>query len=124
MSTVYNPIVRQNATWEILVEVTNQDGTPFDLTDFTGQSQIKSAYTNGTVLSSPTVIVDDAEGGALRVHMTMGQTAALSATSTRTPPRPPLPVWDVLISNADNSQVYLVVSGDVTVKPGSTQWTP
>ena len=125
MAATYSPVVQQNATWEIQITITRPDNTPFDLTTFTGQSQIKASYDAGAaVLASPVVTIVDPVNGKLKIFLSIAQTAALQATSIKTPPNPPLPVWDVLIANTDKSQAYSILSGNVTVKPGVTHWTP
>ena len=121
MATTYNPIVHQNATWEVTATITQANGDPFVLTDFTGQSQIKDS--TGAVLASPVVTIVDALNGVLKVHMSTTQTASLPVSSTLSTPKPPLPVWDVLIGNDDASQVYVILSGTVTVRAGVTTWT-
>jgi uncharacterized protein involved in outer membrane biogenesis len=131
MAATYSPVVQQNATWEIQITITRPQpdpslpALPFDLTTFTGQSQIKASYDAGAaVLASPVVTIVDPVNGKLKIFLSIAQTAALQATSIKTPPNPPLPVWDVLIANTDKSQAYSILSGNVTVKPGVTHWTP
>jgi hypothetical protein len=129
MSATYNPIIQQNATWEITLTLKNPSpdggitpGTPFNLTGYTGQSQIKAA--DGSVLASPTVTIMDTTNGVVKISMNITQTASLAATSTATPPKPPLPVYDVLIANTDLSKVFRILGGSVTVNSGVTHWTP
>jgi hypothetical protein len=122
MSMVYNPVVYKNSTWSIDITLMQSDGTPYILTGFTGQSQIRASYDAVTALASPTVTIVNPTAGTIRISMTVVQTAALDVTSTATPPRPALPVWDALLANTDRSIVFPIVSGSVTVKPGVTQW--
>jgi hypothetical protein len=123
MSVIYHPIVYQNATWEISFTVTKGDGSPFNLTGYTGQSQIKASPTDNTVLASPTVTIVNTVGGIVKVSLSIVQTAALAATSTDPHSKTPLPVYDVLIANTDLSKVYRVLRGSVTVEAGVTHWT-
>ena len=98
-------------------------GSPFDLTGYTGQCQIKSAV-DGTVLTSPTVTIVDATTGQLRISTSTTQNASLPVTSTTNPPKPPLPVYDALIGNTDHTRVIKILKGSVTVESGVTHWTP
>lgn len=130
MSAIYNPVIQQNATWEITMELRNPStdggitpGTPFNLTNYTGQCQIRSAV-DGTVLTSPTITIVDAVNGQLKIFISNVQSASLPVTSTSIPPRPPLHVYDALIANADRSRVIRILKGNVTVEPGVTQWIP
>lgn len=118
MSSSYNPTIQQYSTWEIFLSLKNPDGSPFVLTDYTGESQIRPAYGSTTVLASPTVTVTSPSTGTLKVHLTKEQTAVLVPTV----PKSSLPVWDVLLSNTDHSETFVVAQGRVTVIPGVTQW--
>ena len=124
MATTYNPVIQQNTTWEVNVTITNSDNTPFDLTSFTGQGQIKALPTDLIALAQLTVTVTSALAGKLKIHLPMTQAALLPVTSIAVPPKPPLPVYDVLIGNTDKSQVFSILSGSITVKAGVTHWTP
>jgi len=130
MSATYNPIIQQNATWEITLTIKNPSvdggitpGTAFDLTNYTGQCQIKSAV-DGSILCTPTVTITNAIGGILKVSTSITQNSALSVTSKANPPKPPHPEYDVLIANADLSRVFKLLKGDVIVESGVTHWTP
>ena len=131
MAATYNPTIQQNATWEINMVIRNPSpdggvtqGSPFDLTNYTGQCQIKSAV-DGTVLTSPTVTIVDATTGKLSISTSITQNASLPVTSTTNPPKPPLPVYDALIGNADTPpRIIKILKGSVTVEGGVTHWTP
>jgi hypothetical protein len=118
MSSAYNPTIRQYSTWEIILAIKNPDESPFVLTNYTGESQIRPAYGSNTILASPVVTVVDAPNGLLSVFLAKDQTAALIPTD----PKLPLPVWDVLLSKTDSSETFVAVGGRVTVLPGVTQW--
>lgn len=121
MSTQYNPVVLQNATWEIQLTIKDGSNNPIDVSTYTGQSQIRKSYQDATVLASPTVAVTDGPNGIITVTMTTTQTASLKASPL--PPAAPAPyVWDVLLSNADESVTLRIIEGYVTVKAGVTHW--
>jgi hypothetical protein len=129
-AAIYNPIIQQNATWEITLTILTPSldggitpGPPFNLTDYTGQSQIKASYSDSTVLASPTVTIVDAVNGVLKISVSLTQAAALSVTSKAVPPKPALPVWDAVIANSDQSKVFKICKGEITVEPGVTHWT-
>jgi hypothetical protein len=117
----YNPIIQQNASWIITTIVNDATGHPIDLTNWTGESSIKAHYNDTTILLHPTITITNPTYGELTISLTDVQTATLRPT----PPQPckhPLPVWDVLIANADRSIVYRILEGFITVLPGVTQW--
>jgi hypothetical protein len=122
MGATYNPVIQQNATWQISVTILNADSTPFDLTGYTGESQIRPSYGSNTVLATPTVTITTPTSGQLTIGLTNTQTGALTPTSTISNGCN-LPVWDVLISNTGNTEVINILKGQVTILPGVTKWT-
>lgn len=114
----YNATIQQNASWVLNVTITDSGGTAKNLTGYTGKSQIKSAYGASAVLAEPTVTITDAANGKLEIKLTAAQTAALAVT---VPGK--LPVWDVLISNTENTLTFRILEGNVTVTPGVTVWS-
>jgi hypothetical protein len=120
--TTYNPTIKNNETWTLPITINQAGGAPFNLTNYTGKSQIRSA--DGlTVLATPVVTITAPLLGQLTVVLSLAQAALLRPTSTTTPPKSPLPIWDVIVGNSDQSNVFEVVSGEITVKAGVTTWT-
>ena len=74
-------------------------------------------------MATPVVTIVNASLGQVNVFIPLAQAELLKPTSTTTPPKMPLPIWDVIISNADQTKVYKIVKGDVTVEAGVTHWT-
>ena len=125
MSATYNPIIRQYSTWEITVTLNTPQNTPFDLSDYTGESQIREANTcQGitNVLATPVVTIYDAPNGVLKISLTKTETGLLKPTSITVPPKHPYPVWDVLLTKNDLSETFAILEGYVIVKAGVTQW--
>jgi hypothetical protein len=119
MGPAYNPTIKQYSTWEINLSLKHADGTAFVLTDYSGRSQIRSAFSSDVILGSPTVTITNPTNGLVKVHLSIEQTAALSVTDVKVSP---LPVWDVLIANTDQTKTFVVAQGRVTVEPGVTRW--
>jgi hypothetical protein len=120
MGAAYNPTIKQYSSWEITLSIKTPQNTPFILTDYTGESQIRASYSTETILASPTVTITDANNGIIKIHLSDTQTAALVPTD----PKLPLPVWDVLLSNTARTNTFIVAEGRVTVLPGVTRWSP
>jgi len=93
-----------------------------NLLNYTGQSSIRATYDSTVALATPVVTITDAPNGVLKVKLDLVQSALLEVTPSPVTPKVKLPVWDILIGNADHSTVLVVLSGDVTVKPGVTHW--
>jgi hypothetical protein len=121
MGMIYNPTIKNNETWTLLITISQPSGDPFDLTTYTGKSQIRS-HDGLTVLGTPVVTVVAPTLGQLKVFLSLAQAAILKPTSTTCLAKNPLPIWDVIIGNADASNVFEVVSGDVSIKAGVTTW--
>ena len=120
---IYNPTVRNNATWEVTVTLKKSDGTAYDLTGFTGQCQVRSSDGVKTVLATPTVTVTDQVNGVFKVFMSLAQTAVLPVTPCDNK-RDKMPQYDVLLANADKSVVLEALEGHITVVAGVTTWSP
>jgi len=118
----YNAEIQQNASWILNIQVTDSGGTPMNLTNYTGKSQIKPAYGSSIVLASPTVTITVPLEGRIKIELTATQTALLEPTPT-TCKANELPVWDVLISNQDNTYTPRILEGTVTITPGVTVWS-
>jgi hypothetical protein len=127
MASTYNPTIPNNATWGISVTILQPPvapatvGLPFDLTTYTGKSEIRS-HDGNTVLATCTVTITNAALGQLRCFLSLAQAALLHPTSAVVSPKTALPVWDVIIGNSDQSKVFRIVEGVVTVQNGVTHW--
>jgi hypothetical protein len=122
MATTYNPVIRNNETWEITLTLQDGTGAPLDLTGFTGQSQIKT-HNRDSLLATLQVTVLSPLAGRVKVFLPLAQAVLLDPTPTNVNPKNRPPVWDVVLSNADQSRVYEVVEGEVTIRSGVTEWT-
>jgi len=88
-------------TWKI-------DGTPVDLSGYTGAAKIKDTY-GGSTLATFTVTLGGAAGTI---------TLTLSATTTGALSAPATGVWDVELTSG--STVRRLVGGTVTITPEVT----
>jgi hypothetical protein len=108
----------------LFITITQPGGAPFDLTTYTGKSQIRT-HDGLTILGTPVVTMVAPTLGQLKVVLPLAQAVLLKPTPTTATclAKSPLPIWDVVVGNVDASNVFEVVSGDVTVKAGVTTWT-
>jgi len=88
-------------TWKI-------DGSPVDVTGYTGAAKIKDTY-GGTLLATFTVTLGGAAGTI---------TCTLSATTTGALTAPATGVWDLELTSG--STVRRLLAGNVTITPQVT----
>ena len=100
-----NIIIVQGADYVQDYQVTNDAGTPIDLTGVTFESKIRSDFgTSATVLETFTVTMVDAATGTFQASLTDTQTEALgvSAQAVDSTRNVPIGFWDL----------YLIFSGE------------
>ncbi len=106
-------LIRQGATFDAQVTLTNPDGTPVDLTGATLRAQIRRKALDTALLVAFTITVIDAVGGIFTFGLTASQTAALPAAedpagiASRA-------VWDMELQDAAG-RVTPVYWGTVTI---------
>lgn len=108
MAGIQNLVVDQGTSFEITVNVTLDDGSEKDLTDYTVSSQIRKSYYTNTYTNFTTAKVDLL--GEITLSLTPTQTSALKAGRY---------VYDVEI--ASSSETVRVLEGIVTVTPEVTR---
>jgi len=108
MASVNNIVIDQGTTFTLSVTLTNDDGTPKDLTAYTVASQIRKSYYTNTFTAFTTSKVNLT--GEISISLTAAQTTALKAGRY---------VYDIEIE--DPSETVRVIEGIVTVTPEVTR---
>ena len=108
MAGIQNLVVDQGTSFEITVNVTLDDGSEKDLTDYTVSSQIRKSYYTNTYTDFTTAKVDLT--GEITLSLTPTQTSALKAGRY---------VYDVEISSTE--ETVRIIEGIVTVTPEVTR---
>ena len=108
MATKVNLVVDQGADFTTTLTLNNDDGSLFDLTDYTGASQIKKHYTS----SNSTNMSVTLNGNTGIVTLTMNNSVTAAMTSGRY-------VYDLELTDSANV-VSRIVEGIVTVTPQVT----
>jgi len=78
--------VKQGASFGATVNLTNDDGTPMDLTAGSVRGQIRRKALDVDIIASLTCTITDAAAGAFTFSLTDEQTAAIVAGETTTKP--------------------------------------
>jgi hypothetical protein len=108
MATVQNIVIDQGTTFSLDINLTNDDASAKDLTNYTVASQMRKSYEASTKTDFTTAKVDNT--GKVTISLTAAQTATL---------KPGRYVYDVEIASA--SETLRVLEGLVTVTPEVTK---
>lgn len=108
MATTANLVIDQGTTFTTTINLTNDDGSEKDLTDYTVSSQIRKSYYTSTYTAFSTSKADLA--GEITLSLTATQTSALKAGRY---------VYDLEITSSE--ETVRVIEGIVTVTPEVTR---
>ena len=110
MATVSNIVIDQGTTFSLDINLTNDDASAKDLTNYTVASQMRKSYEASAATSFTCVKVDNT--GEVTISLTASQTAAL---------KPGRYVYDVEITGTSPVETLRVLEGLVTVTPEVTK---
>tara|TARA_B100001559_G_C16071223_1_gene425885 strand:- start:227 stop:556 length:330 start_codon:yes stop_codon:yes gene_type:complete len=108
MATISNIVIDQGTTFSLDVNLTNDDTSAKDLTNYTVTSQLRKSYEATTATDFTTAKVNNT--GKITISLTAVQTAALKAGRY---------VYDIEI--ASSAETLRVLEGLVTVTPNVTR---
>jgi hypothetical protein len=106
MSFVYTMNIDAGATFTRQFEYLNDDGTPFDLTDYTALFQARLKPNTALVLEAEPTI--DTETGTVSLTLTAEETATLTAEQY---------VYAIELIHTTNEPVIRLVGGTILVSP-------
>lgn len=109
MAIKANLVVDQGSSFSATIDVTNVNGTVFNLTGYTVAAQMRKNYTSSTAVTFSAT--HNGIGGAITLSL-------LPATTTTIEPGRYL--YDVEITSSGSS-ITRIVEGIVTVTPGMTR---
>lgn len=110
MALKTNLIIDQGSTFQTTILVTDQNGTPIDLTNYTAASQIRKHFTSTSSVSF--TATTGGVAGTITLGLTAAQTANLEGGRY---------VFDVELYTSNNSIITRVIEGIVTVNPNVTR---
>ena len=110
MATVQNIVIDQGTTFSLDINLTNDDASAKDLTNYTVASQMRKSYEASTATSFTCVKEDNT--GKVTFSLTATQTATL---------KPGRYVYDVEITGTSPVETLRVLEGLVTVTPEVTK---
>ena len=78
MATISNLVIDQGTTFSSIISLTNQDGTPMNLTGHTVKSQFRKSYQSSSATNF-TASIYNATAGQIRLQLTPSDTSSLQA---------------------------------------------
>ncbi len=108
MATVSNVVIDQGTTFSLELNLTNDDASAKDLTNYTVTSQMRKSFEATTATDFTTAKVNDT--GKITISLTATETAAVEAGRY---------VYDIEI--ASSQETLRVLEGIVTVTPNVTR---
>lgn len=111
MATVANLYVDQGSDFSAIVTLTNQDGTPINLTNFTIKSQFRKSYQSSSATSF-TASVYNATTGKVKLQLSASASSAIQAGRY---------LYDVEITSGDTGERKRALEGIVVITPEITR---
>ena len=102
--------IEQGSDFITTITLDDVDGVPFDLTDYTGKSQIRKSYYSANATAEFTITISSPTDGTIALNLDSANTANIS---------PGRYLYDVVIKNTDNVKTR-VLEGIVNVLPQVT----
>lgn len=109
MAIKANLVIDQGSSFSATIDVTNVDGTVFNLTGYTVAAQMRKNYTSSVAVTFSTT--HSSAGGAITLSLLPAVTTAIE---------PGRYLYDVEITSSGGS-ITRIVEGMVTVTPGMTR---
>jgi hypothetical protein len=103
--------IEQGADYNTTITLDDVDGTPYDLTGYTGKSQIRKSYYSANATAQFTITINNPTNGELILGLSSSNTANIAAGRY---------VYDVLIKDTTANTVTRVLEGIVNVLPRVT----
>lgn len=111
-ASVYDIVIEQGSTFSLTVLLKKPNKIPFDLTGYTGRSQIRKNHADTNVIAAFSVAVASPQkDGKVVMSLTDEQTAALAVISG---------VYDLELESP-TGEVTRIVQGRVVVSPEVTR---
>jgi hypothetical protein len=110
MATKANLVIDQGATYEVTLDLTDENGDILNLAGYTANSQMRKWYTSSNSISFSSSV--NTVAGTITLSLTAGQTANLTAGRY---------VYDVEVTEAVGNTTSRIIEGIVTVTPNVTR---
>ena len=114
MAAAYQDLfLEQGTTFSTELTLTDSNGYPYDLNDFTIRSQARKSYYSSNVVINFGTVIANANSGIVTLTANSNTTAAISATQKL--------VYDVIITDQIYGTVTRVLEGQIFISPSVTR---
>lgn len=120
MSRRYDLTVYQGETFDLLLRLKNENGTPFDLTGWQVRGQIRKTRRSVDVVANFEFVISNPITGEIQVILPFDVTEAIPAGETVSDLRSRY-VYDIEIFNSQTNVVKRILEGYVRVSPEVTK---
>lgn len=110
MATVSNLYIDQGSDFSVVIDLTNQDGTPIDLTNYTIRSQFRKSYQSSSATTFEASVFS-AHEGQIKLYLPASSSTNLNAGRF---------LYDVEITSPDGERKR-VLEGIVVLTPEITK---
>lgn len=110
MALISNLYVDQGTSFSTVLDLSNDDGTTFDLTGYLVKAQIRKYYDSSSAVDFASAV--NLSTGEITISLTPAQTSALKSGRY---------VYDVLITSPNNTTATRIVEGTIVINPGASR---
>lgn len=118
MTTIIrNLYINQGSTFTATIALKQEDGSPFDLSNYSVRSEFRKSYTSATAYTFTCEVVDNPEDGQIELSLSAADSREIASGRY---------LYDVEICTIDNyidDLVYRVVEGQIEISPQITRST-
>jgi hypothetical protein len=112
VATISNLYIDQGTTFSTVIDLTNQDNSPMNLTGYTIQAQIRKSYQSSTFWNFTASVYGVPTNGQIRLQVAPATTSAMRAGRY---------LYDIEITNTTTQDKYRVLEGIVVISPEITR---
>lgn len=112
MATISNLYIDQGTTFSTVVDVTDQQGFPLNLSNYTVAAQMRKSYQSSSSVNFVATVYGNPLDGKIQLELSPSASSAMRAGRY---------LYDVEITNTGNSTKYRVLEGIVVITPEITR---
>jgi hypothetical protein len=112
MASYTDIFIDQGSTYSSTIDVSDKNGFPFDLTDYSSRGQIRRSYHSQTAIDFVTSIIQPDDIGKVSISLSAAVTREMKAGRY---------VYDIEVFNDETEDVIRISEGQVEISPASTK---
>lgn len=117
-------LAKQGESWEILIQVTDENGTPMDLAGYSVKGMMKSSYQDATPVAEFVCSIENPQEGIIKAKLSPADTSVIPAypksadnvrISSLSEGKQGVYVYDIKVYNDETA--FRVLEGKIVVDP-------